>query len=99
MEFITLYFAVLLVLIVAIGVIPGLRRRKQKKLMLAGLTPGDTVVTSGGVVADVVALEESTVVLQLNENTSSLIRVMKIAIQGVAKQESKVKTVKTHKEN
>ncbi|MCL2602055.1 MAG: preprotein translocase subunit YajC [Treponema sp.] len=89
MEFITLYFAVLLALIVVIGVIPSLRRRKQRQRMVAGITLGDTVVTTGGIVADVVALEESTLVLQLNENSTSLVRIMKNAVQGVAKKESK----------
>jgi preprotein translocase subunit YajC len=43
--------------------LPMQRQRKQTQKMLAGLQNGDTVVTSGGIVGTIVALEGNDIVV------------------------------------
>ena len=79
-----MYFFVLLLAVVFIVVLPSRKRRKQHQELLKAITPGDTVITVGGIVATVVAREESTFVLQLNENSDSHMRVLISAVQGAS---------------
>lgn len=82
MEFFALYFLVLMTLVVVMGVIPAWKRRKQTRELQQSIVPGDTVVTMGGIVARVLVREENTLILQLNENSCSQMRVLISAIQG-----------------
>ena len=52
--------------------IPMQRQRKQTQKMLAGLQNGDTVVTSGGVVGTIVAIESDTLVLRVKPDNLKL---------------------------
>ena len=45
--------------------LPMQRQRKQTQKMLTGLQNGDVVVTSGGVVGTIVALEDDSLVLRI----------------------------------
>jgi preprotein translocase subunit YajC len=48
---------------------PQQRRLQQHKLMLAGLEPGDRVVTSGGLVGTIVGVDnERTVMVEIVDN-------------------------------
>ena len=52
--------------------LPMQRQRKNTQKMLAGLQNGDVVVTSGGIVGTIVAIEDDdTVVLRVKPTTSS----------------------------
>lgn len=44
---------------------PMQRQRKQQTKMLAGLQNGNVVVTSGGIVGTIVAIEDDTLVLRV----------------------------------
>lgn len=61
-----------LVLIVAIFyfllILPQRREQKRHREMLAELKPGDSVVTSGGVIGDVIQLKDEQVTLKSGES-------------------------------
>ena len=52
--------------------LPMQRQRKQTQKMLAGLQNGDKVVTSGGIVGTIVAVEDDTLVLRVKPNDVKL---------------------------
>jgi preprotein translocase subunit YajC len=52
--------------------LPMQRQKKQTQKMLAGLQNGDMVVTSGGVVGTIVAVEEDTLVLRIKPDNLKL---------------------------
>ncbi|MEI9971841.1 MAG: preprotein translocase subunit YajC [Ignavibacteriota bacterium] len=52
--------------------LPMQRQRKQTQKMLSGLQNGDTVVTSGGVVGTIVALEDDSLVLRVKPDNIKL---------------------------
>jgi preprotein translocase subunit YajC len=52
--------------------LPMQRQKKQTQKMLAGLQNGDMVVTSGGVVGTIVALEDDSLVLRVKPDNVKL---------------------------
>jgi preprotein translocase subunit YajC len=63
---------------------PMQRQRKQQAAMLAALKPGDTVVTSGGIVGTIVALEEGeTLVLRVKPDNVK-IQIARSAVSSLA---------------
>jgi preprotein translocase subunit YajC len=52
--------------------LPMQRQRKQTQKMLAALQNGDRVVTSGGIVGTIVAVEDDTLVLRVKPNDVKL---------------------------
>lgn len=58
-------------------------RKRQKKLqeLIENLKRGDKVVTNGGIYGEVAAIEGSTLVLKIAENTK--VRITKSAIAGL----------------
>jgi len=52
--------------------LPMQRQKKQTAKLLAGLQNGDTVLTSGGIVGTIVALDGDTVVLRIKPNDIKL---------------------------
>jgi preprotein translocase subunit YajC len=52
--------------------LPVQRQRKQTQKMLSGLQNGDTVVTSGGVVGTIVAIEDDSLVLRVKPDNVKL---------------------------
>ena len=52
--------------------LPMQRQRKQTQKMLAGLQNGDTVVTSGGLVGTIVAVEDDSLVLRIKPDNVKL---------------------------
>jgi preprotein translocase subunit YajC len=52
--------------------LPMQRQRKQTAKMLAGLQNGDTVVTSGGIVGTIVAIDNETLVLRVKPDNLKL---------------------------
>ena len=60
------------------------RKKQQAKLndMLAGLKKGDKVRTIGGILASVVEVREDEVVLRIDDNANTRMRVVRKAIAG-----------------
>ena len=52
--------------------LPMQRQKKQTQKMLSGLQNGDTVVTTGGVVGTIVALEDDSLVLRVKPDNVKL---------------------------
>ena len=48
---------------------PQQKHQKAHREMLAGLTKGDKIVTSGGLIAEIVKTEEDFIKIKLNEDT------------------------------
>lgn len=61
-------------------IMPAKKQQKKKEAMIGALKKGDKVVTSGGIFGTVAAVEDSTLLLKISENTK--IRITKGAIGG-----------------
>jgi preprotein translocase subunit YajC len=68
--------------------LPMQRQRKQQQKMLAGLQNGDSVVTSGGIVGTIVAIENDSVVLRVKPDNIKL-QVARSAISSMVAPEGK----------
>ena len=51
---------------------PTQKREKQRRDMLAALSKGDQVITTGGIYGTIVGLDEKTVVLRVSESDESV---------------------------
>ena len=60
---------------------PMRKRQKQHQLLLGALKRGDKVVTNGGLLGEIAAVEERIVHLKLADNVK--VRVVKTAIAGL----------------
>ena len=60
---------------------PQMKRAKEHKAMLGGLNKGDEVVTAGGVVGKITAIDEAYVTLDVGSESSVNIHIQKQAIQ------------------
>jgi preprotein translocase subunit YajC len=69
-------------------ILPMQRQRKQTQKMLNGLQNGDTVVTSGGVVGTIVALEDDSLVLRVKPDNVKL-QFARSAVTGLVSGEKK----------
>jgi preprotein translocase subunit YajC len=65
------------------------KAEKQKKAMLADLKKGDRVMTIGGMLASVVSVDESEVVLKIDESNNVKATYRKSAIQEVFDRDEK----------
>ena len=63
-----------------IVILPAKKQQKQKEAMIAALKKGDRVVTTGGIYGSVVAVEDTSLLLKIAENTK--IRISKSAVAG-----------------
>jgi preprotein translocase subunit YajC len=63
--------------------LPMQRQRKQTAKMLAGLQTGDNVVTSGGIVGTIVAVDSDTVVLRVKPDNLK-IQIARSAVSSMA---------------
>ncbi len=63
--------------------LPMQRQKKQTAKMLAGLQNGDNVVTSGGIVGTIVALDSDTVVLRVKPDNIK-IQMARSAVSSMA---------------
>ena len=68
--------------------LPMQRQRKQTQKMLSGLENGQTVVTSGGIVGTIVALDNDTVVLRVKPDNIKL-QVTRSAVTSLVSTEVK----------
>ena len=63
--------------------LPMQRQRKQTAKMLAGLQTGDSVVTSGGIIGTIVAVDGDTVVLRVKPDNLK-IQIARSAVSSMA---------------
>ncbi len=63
---------------------PNQKREKQRREMLAALSKGDKVVTSGGICGTVVGLSEKTVVLRVDDDSNTKIEFVRGAISHIS---------------
>jgi preprotein translocase subunit YajC len=63
--------------------LPMQRQRKQTAKMLAGLQNGDSVVTSGGIVGTIVAVDSDNVVLRVKPDNIKL-QIARSAVSSMA---------------
>lgn len=68
--------------------LPMQRQRKQTQKMLAGLENGQTVVTSGGIVGTIVAIDNDTLVLRVKPDNIKL-QVTRSAVSSLVPAEPK----------
>lgn len=64
-----------------IVIMPAKKQQKKKDAMIAALKKGDRVVTNGGIHGTVAAVEDTSLLLKVAENTK--IRVSKSAVAGL----------------
>lgn len=91
----------LMLLVVLIGVFyvmmirPQNKRNKQIKEMLASLTPGDKVVTIGGIKGTVVSIKDEFVVLDIckDRNQHCNVEFLKSAVSSVVQKSNKAPKV------
>jgi preprotein translocase subunit YajC len=68
---------------------PMQRQRKQQAKMMAGLQNGDVVVTSGGIVGAIVAIENDTLVLRVKPDNVK-IQVTRSSVSGLVVADGKI---------
>lgn len=73
------FFAIMYFLIIR----PQQKRQRQQGDFIAGLKPGDEVVTSGGIIGKVRSVAESFVTVEIANNTS--VKVLKANVSGLTK--------------
>ena len=61
------------------------REKKRQKKMLASITKGSKVVTVGGILGTVVELRDHEVVVKVDENANTRMRLTREAIKSVLK--------------
>lgn len=83
--FFILYFVAIILLLGVFVLLPVRQRARQKRQLLAALTPGDTVITAGGVLARIVKREEDTLIVELFEGSECKMRILTQTVQGVVK--------------
>jgi preprotein translocase subunit YajC len=66
--------------------LPMQRQKKQQAEMLAGLTPGKVVVTTGGIVGTIVSTKEDVIVLRIKPDNVQL-QFARHAVTGVVPDE------------
>lgn len=63
---------------------PNQKREKQRRELLASLSKGDKVVTTGGICGIVVGLSEKTVVLRVDDDANTKIEFVRGAISHIS---------------
>jgi preprotein translocase subunit YajC len=81
-----LFIGAMLVLMWVLLIQPQRRRQQQQRRLLAELTPGDEVVTIGGLYGRITSLDEDSVQLEIAPQTS--VRVTKAALAARVAQEA-----------
>ncbi len=64
-----------------IVILPAKKQQKKKDAMISALKKGDRIVTGGGIHGTVAAVEDTSLMLKVSENTK--IRVSKSAVAGL----------------
>lgn len=81
-----MYVVALMAVMYFVMIMPQQRQLKQHKQLLAGLKKGDEVVTQGGMMGKIHAVNEKTVVLEVANGVR--VQVLKTSVQGKATAEA-----------
>lgn len=66
----------------------GRKRERQRQEMISGLSRGDRITTIGGIIGNVVDATGDEIVLKVDENNNTKIRITRSAVASVARQEA-----------
>ncbi len=84
------FSSTLMLMVVLFGVmwlfmiLPGQRREKERKAMLAALGKGDEVVTNSGILGTIVGVKDKTVVLKVSDDPVTKMEFLRAAISQVS---------------
>ena len=67
--------------------LPMQRQRRQQQKLLAGLQNGNTVVTNGGIIGTIVAVNDDTLIIRVKPDNVKL-QVSRSAVSGLVPEES-----------
>ena len=67
---------------------PTQKREKERQAMLAALSKGDRVITSGGLYGTIIGLNEKSVVLRVSEEPAVKMEFIRAAVSRVEKTDS-----------
>ncbi len=70
---------------------PNQKRERTRREMLASISKGNKVVTSGGICGTIVGLNEKTVVLKVSDDPVTKIEFLRSAVSQVATEEEEMK--------
>ena len=70
----------------------GRKREKQRQQHLSTLSRGDRVTTIGGIIGNVVDANGEEIVLKIDENNNTKIRILRSAVASVAKTDGEKKS-------
>jgi preprotein translocase subunit YajC len=71
-------------------ILPQRRRQRELQTMIAGLKPGDRVVTTGGIIATVTAVRERSLIVRSADK--SMLEIARSAVAGMHSEDEKAAT-------
>ncbi|PCJ54987.1 MAG: preprotein translocase subunit YajC [Candidatus Hydrogenedentota bacterium] len=80
-----LIFAVFWFLMIA----PSRKKDRERRALLAALSKGDSVISSGGICGTIVGINDNTVVLKVSDDPPTKIEFLRSSISQVAPKETK----------
>lgn len=87
-----LYFMLPMILVMWLFMFrPNQKREKERQAMLAGLSKGDKVVTSAGIIGNIVGVSEKTVVLRVSEEPPVKMEFLRSSVARVVPRDEKEK--------
>lgn len=81
---VVVFFAIFYFLLIR----PNQKREKERREMLAALSKGDRVITSGGILGTIVGLNDKTAVLKVSDEPAVKMEVLRGAISRVMPRET-----------
>jgi len=84
-----LFFGALFAIMYFVLIRPQQRQQKEQQAMLTALKKGDDVITSGGIIGKIYAVDEKVITLEVHKDVK--LRVLKSSVQGKVTIEPPVK--------
>jgi preprotein translocase subunit YajC len=75
-----IFFGALFAIMYFVLIRPQQRQAKDQQTMLSALKKGDDVITTGGIIGKIFAVDEKVITLEVSSNVK--LRVLKSAVQG-----------------
>ena len=83
-----IYVLGLVLLLYFLTILPGKRKNKKTREMHDSVAVGDTISTIGGIIGRVVERDEDSVLLCIDENNGTAMRIVIFAVQSVVEKSS-----------
>ena len=77
------FFAVIIVIIYMLMIRPQRKKDQQRRRMLESLKKGSRVVTIGGVLGTIISIKEKEVVVRIDEETGTRVKMLRSAINRI----------------